>query len=98
VDHLGREHRQPPLVLVSDNADALSGPLVSGSSVSSSSTGRATVDAHRRERGPGASWSSMPASAVESRIDGETVELAPSLEFVVRLPGPKTLAFASQIE
>jgi hypothetical protein len=26
----------------------------------------------------------MPASAVESGIDGETVELAPSLEFVVR--------------
>jgi hypothetical protein len=40
----------------------------------------------------------MPASAVESGICGETVELAPSLEFVVRVPRPKTLAFASRIE
>jgi len=27
VDDLGREHRQLPLVLISDNADALSGPF-----------------------------------------------------------------------
>ena len=102
VDDLGREHRHPAVVLVSNNPYAVDRPLVNGTRPTLSS-GRLGIlvlgppgDA---PHGPGRAWSATSVKAdapelVPAGVDGEAVELDPPLEFVIR-PGALRVRISS---
>ena len=92
VDEAGREHRDPAVVLVSNNPYALDNPLAPGTRPALD-TGRLGIvvlgtpgDTSLR---PGRAWTaphlevSAPA-AVPAGIDGEAVDLSPPLRFAIR--------------
>jgi diacylglycerol kinase family enzyme len=90
VDDRGRAHRNPAVVLVSNNAyslDPARGPRTRPT-LDGGELGIIVLDRPRAGQGPGRTWTatrlevSAPAP-VHAGIDGEAVELAPPLEFVI---------------
>jgi diacylglycerol kinase family enzyme len=92
ADDAGREHRDPAVVLVSNNPYALDNPLAPGTRPALD-TGRLGIvvlgapgDISLR---PGRAWTaprlevSAPA-AVHAGVDGEAVDLSPPLRFAIR--------------
>jgi len=92
VDDAGREHRQPAVVLVSNNPYALTRTLVPGTRprLDSGQLGIVILEAPRsRPDPPGRAWSATRLTVnatepVHAGIDGEAVDLGPALEFVIR--------------
>jgi diacylglycerol kinase family enzyme len=92
ADDLGREHRHPAIVLVSNNPYALDRPLARGTrpALDSGQLGIVVLDAPGDSpHVPGRAWSapSMEISApglVHAGVDGEAVELSPPLRFAIR--------------
>jgi diacylglycerol kinase family enzyme len=97
TDDLGREHRHPAIVLVSNNPYALDRPLVRGTrpALDSGQLGIVVLDAPGDSPPvPGRAWSALrlevnalevnvPAP-VQAGIDGEAVDLDPPLWFASR--------------
>ena len=92
IDDLGHEHRQPAVVLVSNNPYALDRPLARGTrpALDSGQLGIIVLDAPGdRPRVPGRAWSAprlevnAPAP-VHAGVDGEAVDLEPPLRFASR--------------
>jgi len=92
VDDLGREHRRPVIVLVSNNPYALHRMLVRGTrpTLSGGQLGVLVLDAAGDgPRATGRAWSaprlgvSAPAP-VHAGVDGEAVDVSPALRFTVR--------------
>jgi diacylglycerol kinase family enzyme len=92
VDDLGVEHTHPAVVLVSNNPYGLARPMTRGArpTLAGGRLGIIVLDppAERRHP-PGRAWSATSldvgaAATVHAGIDGEAVELAPPLEFVIR--------------
>jgi diacylglycerol kinase family enzyme len=90
VDDRGRAHRNPAVVLVSNNAytlDPARGPRTRPT-LDGGELGIIVLDRPRAGQGPGRTWTatrlevSAPAP-VHAGIDGEAVELAPPLEVVI---------------
>jgi diacylglycerol kinase family enzyme len=90
VDDRGRAHRNPAVVLVSNNAytlDPARGPRTRPT-LDGGELGIIVLDRPRAGQGPGRTWTatrlevSAPAP-VHAGIDGEAVELAPPFEFVI---------------
>jgi diacylglycerol kinase family enzyme len=92
TDDLGRGHRHPAVVLVSNNPYAVDRPLARGTrpALDSGQLGIIVLDAPAdRPRAPGRAWSSarleMNAQAtVHAGIDGEAADLEPPLRFASR--------------
>ena len=92
TDDLGREHRHPAVVLVSNNPYALDRPMVPGtrSTLDSGRLGIIVLETLRaRPDPPPRAWSATSVQVnapapVHAGIDGEAVDLIPPLEFVVR--------------
>jgi diacylglycerol kinase family enzyme len=92
VDDLGRSHRHPAVVLVSNNPYALDRPLVQGTrpTLGDGRLGIIVLDAPADSpRAPGRAWSTpcLEVSApgpVHAGIDGEAVDLSPPLRFAIR--------------
>ena len=92
VDDAGREHRDPAVVLVSNNPYALDNPLAPGTRPALD-TGRLGIVVLGAPGGasvrPGRAWTaprlevSAPA-AVHAGVDGESVDLSPPLRFAIR--------------
>ena len=90
VDDRGRAHRNPAVVLVSNNPYSLDPVSAAGSrpTLDSGGLGIVVLDRPSPGQGPGRAWTaarlevSAPAP-VHAGIDGEAVELAPPLEFVI---------------
>jgi diacylglycerol kinase family enzyme len=90
VDDRGRAHRNPAVVLVSNNPYSLDPARAAGSrpTLDSGGLGIIVLDRLHPGHGPGRAWIaarlevSAPAP-VHAGIDGEAVELAPPLEFVI---------------
>jgi diacylglycerol kinase family enzyme len=91
VDDRGRAHRNPAVVLVSNNPYSLDPAGAAGSrpTLDSGELGIIVLDRLHAGQGPGRTWTatrldvSAPAP-VHAGIDGEAVELAPPLHFVIR--------------
>jgi diacylglycerol kinase family enzyme len=92
ADDLGHEHRQPAVVLVSNNPYALDRPLARGTrpALDSGQLGIIVLDAPGDSpRVPGRAWSAprlevSAAPPVHAGIDGEAVDLEPPLRFASR--------------
>ena len=92
ADDLGREHRHPAIVLVSNNPYALDRPAAQGTrpALDGGQLGIVAVDAPGGSpRPPGRAWSAprLEVSApepVHAGVDGEAVELSPPLRFAIR--------------
>jgi len=92
ADDLGREHRHPAVVLVSNNPYALDRPLVPGtrSTLDSGRLGIIVLETLRwRPDPPPRSWSATAVQVtapapVHAGVDGEAVDLMPPLEFLAR--------------
>jgi diacylglycerol kinase family enzyme len=91
VDDVGRPHDEPAIVLVSNNPYAIDRPIATGSrpTLTSGRLGILVLDPPNPGRAPGRAWTatSIEITAPErlhAGIDGEAVELDPTLEFVVR--------------
>ena len=90
LDDRGRAHRNPAVVLVSNNPYSLDPAGAAGSrpTLGSGELGIIVLDRLHAGQGPGRTWTatrlevSAPAP-VHAGIDGEAVELAPPLEFVI---------------
>lgn len=90
VDDVGREHRDPAIVLVSNNPYALDRPPLHGARPTLDS-GRLGVVVLDEPVTSGAPWRAWSATALEvhapgpvhAGIDGEAVDLSPPLEFEV---------------
>jgi diacylglycerol kinase family enzyme len=92
LDDLGREHRHPAVVLVSNNPYALDRPLARGTrpTLDSGHLGIIVLDAPGDSpRAPGRAWDtprlevSAPAP-VHAGVDGEAADLSPPLRFAIR--------------
>jgi len=92
ADDLGHEHRDPALVLVSNNPYALDRPLVRGTrpALDSGQLGIVVLDAPGDSAHPlGRAWSvprlevNAPAP-VHAGVDGEAVDLSPPLRFTIQ--------------
>jgi len=92
ADDLGREHRDPVIVLVSNNPYAIDRPLVRGTrpTLGSGQLGVLVLDEPGDSpRAPGRAWStprlevSAPAP-VHAGVDGEAADLDPPLRFAIR--------------
>jgi Diacylglycerol kinase catalytic domain len=94
VDDLGREHRDPAVVLVSNNPYALDRPVAPGTRprLDGGELGIVVLDRPRPSADPPArAWSAAHLAAdaagpVHAGVDGEAVELDAPLAFVIR-PG-----------
>jgi diacylglycerol kinase family enzyme len=92
VDDLGTSHRDPAIVLVSNNPYAPGDPLTRGGrpTLCGGKLGVIVIDRPAPGSRPsGRAWSSVSLraegpSTVRAGIDGEAVELLPPLEFAVR--------------
>ena len=90
VDDVGREHRDPSIVLVSNNPYALGRPPLHGARPTLDS-GRLGVVVLDEPVSSGAPWRAWSATSLEvhaprpvhAGIDGEAVDLSPPLEFEV---------------
>jgi diacylglycerol kinase family enzyme len=92
ADDAGREHRDPAVVLVSNNPYALDNPLAPGTrpALDTGQLGIVVLGAPGEGRIPtGRAWTaprlevSAPA-AVHAGVDGEAVDLSPPLRFTIR--------------
>ena len=103
VDDLGREHRHPAVVLVSNNPYALDRPVAPGTRprLDGGELGIAVLDRPRPRADPPARvWSAthlaVDATApVHAGVDGEAVELDAPLSFVIR-PGALRVRISSR--
>jgi diacylglycerol kinase family enzyme len=103
VDDLGREHRDPAVVLVSNNPYALDRPVSPGTRplLDSGELGIVVLDRPRPRADPPARvWSAthlaVDATApVHAGVDGEAVELDSPLAFVIR-PGALRVRISSR--
>ena len=93
VDDRGRAHRNPAVVLVSNNPYSLEPPHAPGTrpTLESGQLGIIVLDTLRPGQSPGRAWSGerlevTAAAPVHAGVDGEAVELSPPLEFAIR-PG-----------
>jgi diacylglycerol kinase family enzyme len=92
VDDLGHEHRQPAVVLVSNNPYALDRPVAPGTRprLDGGKLGIVVLDQpHPSEDPPARAWTAThfevdAEEAVHAGIDGEAVELDAPLAFVIR--------------
>jgi diacylglycerol kinase family enzyme len=92
VDHRGKGHRQPAVVLVSNNPYALQPPPVAGTRprLDAAQLGIVVVDTPSGGRNPPmTAWSTptfevQAAAPVQAGIDGEAVDLDPLLRFEIR--------------
>jgi diacylglycerol kinase family enzyme len=91
LDDLGREHRHPAMVLVSNNPYALTPPAVgTRSSLDSGRLGIIVLEVPGRTAGaPGHAWSARSfavdsSAPLHAGVDGEAVDLDPPLLFVSR--------------
>jgi diacylglycerol kinase family enzyme len=91
-DDLGREHRHPAVVLISNNPYALERPAVTGTrpTLSSGQLGVLLLDPPSEVPGaPGRSWTATAVSIeaadrVRAGVDGEAVDLQPPLRVVTQ--------------
>ena len=93
VDDLGRLHRDPMVMLVSNNAYSLEPPRPPGTraTLEGGRLGVVVLDTARPGQNPGRSWTPMrlevhASAPVHAGIDGEAVALVPPLRFAIR-PG-----------
>ena len=92
LDDLGREHRHPSVVLVSNNPYALDHPLARGTrpTLGGGQLGIVVLDAPGDSPGaPGRAWSAPRLEVsgpgpVHAGVDGEAVDLSPPLRFAIR--------------
>jgi diacylglycerol kinase family enzyme len=91
VDDLGRSHRDPAVVLVSNNPYAVEPPRAPATrpTLESGQLGIIVLDAPRTGPSPGRAWTAArfeaTASApVHAGVDGEAVDLTPPFQFVIR--------------
>jgi diacylglycerol kinase family enzyme len=91
VDDLGREHRSPAVVLVSNNPYALDRPPVAGTrrTLDSGQLGIVVLDVPATHPVPGRAWSATSFEVtgrgpVHAGVDGEAADLSPPLEFAIR--------------
>ncbi len=92
TDDLGREHRQPAIVLVSNNPYALDRPLVRGTrpALDSGQLGIVVLDPPGDSpHPPGRAWTApqlevTAPAPVHAGVDGEAVDLDPPLRFASR--------------
>ncbi len=94
VDDLGHEHREPAVVLVSNNPYALDRPLAQGTRprLDGGELGVVVLERPRPRpsaRHPGRAWrtthlSVFAASPIDAGVDGEAVELRAPVELVIR--------------
>lgn len=91
VDDVGRTHRNPALVLVSNNPYVVGRPVAAGARSALDGGRLGIVVVHKTEPGvtPWRRWTatSLETSApapVPAGIDGEAVELSPPLRFAIR--------------
>ena len=103
TDDLGRDHRQPAIVLVSNNPYALDRPLARGTrpALDSGQLGIVVLDAPGDSpHSPGRAWTApqlevnAPAP-VHAGVDGEAVNLDPPLRFASR-PGSLRVRISSR--
>ena len=92
-DERGHEHRNPAVVLVSNNPYALDRPVAQGTrpSLDGGTLGVIVLDRAAVGEAPGRAWTAMSldlhtADVARAGIDGEAVELSPPLECAI-LPG-----------
>ena len=103
VDDLGREHRHPAVVLVSNNPYALDRPVAPGTRprLDGGELGIVVLDGPRPRADPPARVWSAPRLAVDATapvpagVDGEAVELDAPLSFVIR-PGALRVRISSR--
>jgi diacylglycerol kinase family enzyme len=91
VDDLGREHRSPAVVLVSNNPYALDRPLVAGTrrTLDSGELGIVVLDAPATRPLAGRAWSATSFEVaghapLHAGVDGEAADLSPPLRFAIR--------------
>ena len=91
VDDRGRTHRDPAVVLVSNNPYSLEPPRAPGTrpALDSGRLGIIVLDKPRPGQSPGRSWTATrfevtAPAPVHAGVDGEAVELVPPLRFVIR--------------
>ena len=91
VDDVGQEHRDPSIVLVSNNPYALDRPPLHGArpTLDSGRLGVVVLDEPDTSEAPWRAWTATsfevnaPGPTVHAGIDGEAVDLSPPLEFEV---------------
>ena len=90
MDDLGQEHRDPSIVLVSNNPYALDRPPLHGArpTLDSGRLGVVVLDEPDTSEAPWRAWSATSLEVhapgpVHAGIDGEAVDLSPPLEFEV---------------
>ncbi len=91
VDDVGRAHRDPAVVLVSNNPYSLDPPRAPGTrpTLDSGQLGILVLDTPRAGQTPGRRWTATRLEVnargpVHAGVDGEAVELSPPLRFVIR--------------
>jgi len=102
VDDRGRLHRNPAVVLVSNNPYSLEPPPAAGTrpALDGGQLGIIVLDTPRHHQGPARAWSAtrLGVSApvpVHAGIDGEAVDLTPPFAFVIR-PGALRVRISSR--
>jgi diacylglycerol kinase family enzyme len=101
VDDRGHEHRDPAVVLVSNNPYALDRPAAQGTrpTLDGGRLGVVVLERPGTVSAPGRAWSAASLevdapSTVHAGIDGEAVELSPPLAFTI-LPGELRVRIAA---
>ena len=91
VDNRGRLHRNPAVVLVSNNSYSLDPPRPPGTRprLDSGQLGVIVLDTPRAGQSPGQTWTATrlevnAPAPVPAGIDGEAVDLTPPLRFAIR--------------
>jgi diacylglycerol kinase family enzyme len=104
VDDRGWIHRDPAVVLVSNNPYALEPPHAPGTrpSLDRGELGVIVLDSPRPGSSPGRSWVATRVevgapAALHAGVDGEAVDLTPPLEFIIR-PGALRVRLPSSPE
>jgi diacylglycerol kinase family enzyme len=102
VDDRGRPHRDPAVVLVSNNPYSFEPPRAPGTrpALDSGQLGVVVLDRPAAARSAGRTWTTKQlevtaAAPVHAGIDGEPVELDPPLRFVIR-PGMLRVRISSR--
>ena len=102
VDDQGREHRNPAVVLVSNNRYAVDRPLAQGTRprLDSGCLGVIVLDAPGTSRTPARAWAATSLKVqgpapVHAGIDGEAVDLSPPLDFAI-LPSSLRVRIAAR--
>ena len=103
VDDVGHLHRDPAVVLVSNNAYSLQPPLPPGTraTLEGARLGVVVLDRARPGHEPGRAWTATRlevdgSAPVDAGIDGEAVELVPPLRFAIR-PGALRIRVARRL-